>query len=437
MTNAETFLRLAEKENQSIPAKRLVEYKRKNKPDGNPRYWAIVDFSRHSKEKRFYLFDTKGEGMCRRYYSAHGRGSEGAADDGIADVFSNEQNSHASSLGIYLCLDKYDGIHGTSMRLAGLEATNSNALARDIVVHSANYVSDKFIKDTGRIGRSWGCFVVEEGVIEDVVDALKNGSYLIAWKNQTPAAAPEETHEEHAPAPANPAVPTASDPMNLGNKKQLLEKILSVFETGSMAGDYSNISIYRDGPGKIRQITYGRWQTTEYGNLKRLVKEYAAANGQFSQQLGQFADRIMATSLTDNEEFKNLLRRAGHEDPVMVKTQDAFFDSVYFNPAIKWAVEHGFKLPLSALVIYDSFIHSGGIRKELRSRFAETPPSSGGDEKAWTTAYVNVRHDWLKNHGNPDVRPSAYRTKCFKTEIERGNWDLSRLPINANGTNVS
>ena len=225
--------------------------------------------------------------------------------------------------------------------------------------------------------------------------------------------------------------------MQIGNKKQLLERIINVFETGSIKGDYSNISIFHDGPGKIRQITYGRAQTTEYGNLKRLVKEYAAAHGALSHELGQFTARVGTTALTDDAVFKDLLKRAGREDAVMRKVQDQFFDAVYFTPAMNWADEQGFKKPLSALVIYDSFIHSGGILKDLRNKFAEKPPSAGGNEKAWITAYVDARHHWLENHSNPELHPTVYRTKCFKREIQRNNWDLSLLPINANGTNVS
>ena len=49
----------------------------------------------------------------------------------------------------------------------------------------------------------------------------------------------------------------------------------------------------------------------------------------------------------------------------MRQTQDAFFDKVYFQPAKAWADAHGFTLPLSMLVIFDSFIHSGQIRNGL------------------------------------------------------------------------
>lgn len=223
----------------------------------------------------------------------------------------------------------------------------------------------------------------------------------------------------------------------IDGQKRIIESIINVFETGSVEGDYSNISIYDDGPNRIRQITYGRSQTTEYGNLPELVKDYVNAGGMFSSQLAPFAPLVGHTPLTDNANFKSLLRKAGSQDPVMRKTQDLFFEKVYFKPAMRWADEHGLTLPLSALVIYDSFIHSGGIRSDIRSMFPETPPSAGGEEKSWVSAYVKARHRWLASHSNEDVRLTVYRTKCTKREIERGNWDLSQTPINANGVQVS
>ena len=180
--NSLIFLELAQSVNQGIPAKRLVEYKLKSSPNGDPRYWATVDFNQPSTEKRFYLFDTK-EKKVIRYYVAHGRGSEGAKDDGLADVFSNVPNSNASSLGIYECLEVYEGKHGTSLRLEGLEATNSHVFDRSIVLHGADYVSDAFIKKYTRIGRSEGCFAVEMAASPILANELKNGSFIIAWKN--------------------------------------------------------------------------------------------------------------------------------------------------------------------------------------------------------------------------------------------------------------
>jgi chitosanase len=52
------------------------------------------------------------------------------------------------------------------------------------------------------------------------------------------------------------------------------ERVIDVFETGTIQGKYGAISIFEDGPNDIRQVTYGRSQTTEYGNLRELVQMY-------------------------------------------------------------------------------------------------------------------------------------------------------------------
>ena len=225
--------------------------------------------------------------------------------------------------------------------------------------------------------------------------------------------------------------------MKLTSEQRLIcERVINVFETGTIKGKYGAISIYHDGPGEIRQITYGRSQTTEYGNLRQLVDMYASAGGTYSDDLKPYVKMIGNVALVDNDTFKTLLRRAGNEDPVMHATQDKFFDIAYFQPAVKWADANGFTLPLSMLVIYDSFIHSGEIFDFLRSRYPEPTPKKGGDEKTWILQYVDVRNKWLTTHSNPELPPTAYRTRDLLREIKRGNWDFSFLPIIANGTPV-
>jgi hypothetical protein len=220
-------------------------------------------------------------------------------------------------------------------------------------------------------------------------------------------------------------------------QKTVIEHVINAFETGSALGNYAAIAIFKDGPNKIRQITYGRSQTTEYGNLRKLIQAYAAANGTFSAAFQPYVNKIGQTPLTDDANFKDLLRKAGSQDPVMRSVQDDFFDAVYFIPAQKWADQQGFTLPLSMLVIYDSYIQSGSIRQDIRQMFPEAPPSKGGDEKAWVTAYVNARNKYLANHEKPEVRPTVYRTKCLKEQIQKGNWSLNILPVNANGISIN
>ena len=173
-----TFLDLAASIGQTAPARRLIDYKLSNDPTVKERYWAIVDFSQPSTSKRLYVFDTVNK-TIERYYVAHGRGS----GENIAERFSNQSGSNSSSLGIYRTLNEYGGNHGRSLRLQGLEPTNSNAFSRAVVMHTADYVSDAFIRRTGRLGRSEGCFAVEKSVGDALIDKLKDGAYIIASKN--------------------------------------------------------------------------------------------------------------------------------------------------------------------------------------------------------------------------------------------------------------
>jgi hypothetical protein len=174
----DVFLELAATVGQTAPAKRLIDYKLKNDPSSQPRYWAVVDFNQPSTSKRLYVFDTV-EKKVNAYYVAHGR----ASGENIAERFSNQNGSNSSSLGIYKALNEYNGHHGRSLRLAGLEASNSNVLARGVVMHTADYVSESFIRQTGRLGRSEGCFAVERSVGDTLIRELENGAYIIATKN--------------------------------------------------------------------------------------------------------------------------------------------------------------------------------------------------------------------------------------------------------------
>jgi chitosanase len=218
--------------------------------------------------------------------------------------------------------------------------------------------------------------------------------------------------------------------------KRLVQRVVNVFETGTAEGRYDALVIYPDGKNGSRQITYGRSQTTEQGNLKKLVMLYIQNGGVLRDKLFPFLDRIGREPLADDVRFKTALIKAAREDPVMRSTQDHFFDLVYYNPALGFFEENGFTLPLSFLIVYDSYIHSGRVPPFLRKRFGEYPPAQGGNEKKWIASYVDIRHQWLKYHSNGLLRKTIYRTQCFKDQLAASNWKLDRLPIVANGVNV-
>ena len=141
----------------------------------NQRYVALVDMSRHSNARRFFLFDLS-TGKLERHNVAHGSGSDPKAT-GYARLFGNTEDSEKTSLGAYKTGGIYHGKHGLQLRLEGLENSNSHALERGIVLHGASYVVDG-----KRAGRSWGCPAVDQRVVSTVIGRVKGGALLVIWK---------------------------------------------------------------------------------------------------------------------------------------------------------------------------------------------------------------------------------------------------------------
>ena len=138
----------------------------------------IVDFTQPSRVPRLHVLNLD-DGMTTSYLVAHGRGSD-PAHSGWVSRLSNEPGSYASSAGAYVTRDLYVGGHGRSMRLAGLDHDNSNAEARALVVHAAWYVSPAMARDTGKLGRSEGCFAVAGDSLAAVLDQLGPGRLIFA-----------------------------------------------------------------------------------------------------------------------------------------------------------------------------------------------------------------------------------------------------------------
>ncbi len=140
----------------------------------------IADFAQPSSAQRLYLIDMRS-GAIQSFLVAHGRGSD-PDQSGWLKIFSNEINSNCSSRGAFLTSDYYVGRHGHSMRVIGLDPTNSNAHARNIVVHAADYVSPSVVRDHGVLGRSQGCFAVDQADLSIVLTRLGPGRLLVSTK---------------------------------------------------------------------------------------------------------------------------------------------------------------------------------------------------------------------------------------------------------------
>lgn len=144
----------------------------------DPRTLTVIDYSKPSSEKRLWVYDLDSRQLLFEELVAHGQGS----GELMATRFSNEPDSHRTSLGLFVTRDVYVGRNGYSLRLDGLDpGFNDRARERAIVMHGASYVSEEFVRGQGRAGRSWGCPALPDGVAREVIDRVKGGGLVFAY----------------------------------------------------------------------------------------------------------------------------------------------------------------------------------------------------------------------------------------------------------------
>jgi hypothetical protein len=135
----------------------------------------IIDFSLSSNQERMWILDMNKMQVVHFNLVAHGRSS----GEEFASHFSNTPSSNQSSIGFYLTDGIYYGKHGMSLYLDGVEPdVNDNARARAIVMHGADYVSRDFIRNNGRLGRSFGCPSIPLEDHEKIISMLSGRSCI-------------------------------------------------------------------------------------------------------------------------------------------------------------------------------------------------------------------------------------------------------------------
>jgi len=157
----------------------------------------VVDFSRPSQTRRLGVRDLGTGRWIQQARVTHGKNSGMV----YARDLSDEPGSLKSSAGLFRVGELFDGVHGPSLRLEGLEpGRNGNAEDRGIIVHAADYASLTTVflnwREKFRLGRSEGCFALTPGAFGRLVRELTPPAYLYAYR-------PEDSD-------ANPARATAS-----------------------------------------------------------------------------------------------------------------------------------------------------------------------------------------------------------------------------------
>lgn len=205
------FLDLNENKSFSVP---LGEDRTAEKRITNKNYAVIINYSQPSDERRLYLLNLR-KGTVEKYYVAHGVRS----GRNSATRFANVVDSRKTSLGIYLTGSNYEGSHGDSLYLHGLEPSNSKAFERYIVMHGAPYVSMEFLEKYGRMGRSWGCPAVSQAVNKKLIPLIKGGALVYAYHKDlmlmaqtSPAIQNMGDNQEKAPNDSDEVVPEELNP---------------------------------------------------------------------------------------------------------------------------------------------------------------------------------------------------------------------------------
>lgn len=138
----------------------------------------LIDFSLSSNTKRLWIIDLSTNTVLYNSLVAHGRNT----GNEFANSFSNAAESFKSSLGFYATGEVYQGKHGMSLRLDGLErGVNDNARARAVVMHGADYVNQSFIKNHSRLGRSLGCPAIPMNMTKEIINVIKDKSCLYIY----------------------------------------------------------------------------------------------------------------------------------------------------------------------------------------------------------------------------------------------------------------
>ena len=142
---------------------------------------AVIDYSMPSTERRMWVFNLAAQDkpeLLYHEYVAHGQGSGG----NVPTRFSNEDGTHATSLGLFRTAETYYGSNGYSLRMDGMDpGFNDNARRRAIVIHGADYVNPAAASGMGRLGRSWGCPALRQAVAHDMIDVLKDGNLVFSY----------------------------------------------------------------------------------------------------------------------------------------------------------------------------------------------------------------------------------------------------------------
>lgn len=147
--------------------------------DLNTEIGIFIDLGMNSGYFRCWVIGYSDGVIRSRGLVAHGSGKANWLPTGTRK-YSNEKGSLLSSLGKYKTGTSYKGEYGLAYKLYGMEASNSNAYSRAIVLHAHNDIPD--VQSTKALFQSWGCPTVSRSFLKQLQSLIDNSEKpLLVW----------------------------------------------------------------------------------------------------------------------------------------------------------------------------------------------------------------------------------------------------------------
>jgi chitosanase len=224
------------------------------------------------------------------------------------------------------------------------------------------------------------------------------------------------------------ALPVRGEDIGTGDLRKIAFSLVSSAENSTIRYDaqYGYIEDIGDGRGYTCGIV---GFTSGTGDLLMVVSRYAELKPDAA--LAAYLPALQKINGTASHEglegaFVRDFQAAG-SDPEMIEAQTELVNSLYMIPALRYAALDGLS-PLGQYIYYDAIVMHGGdglisIRGEALDE--ESPPSAGGDEKAYLTAFLEARAREMKTE---EAHSDLSRLFTQKKFLDEGNLALA-LPL--------
>lgn len=168
--------------NYNVYYEEAQQYCQKN--NLNQDKFILIDLGLHSGLKRFFIYDFKLNKVIKTFMVSHGCGASVWGKTFTKDnaPISNEPDSHCSSIGKYLVLNRGISQWGIKVNylLQGKDKTNSNAINRAIVLHSWEAVPNNEVYPEGT-PEGWGCPAVSNESMQEIDSFLEHNKKILFW----------------------------------------------------------------------------------------------------------------------------------------------------------------------------------------------------------------------------------------------------------------